>query len=127
MTKIGIFRCAQNEKECPMTSCFLSLQNREHGFSGYDQAEIAGIFTLQDSEAENISLAETFKSKGVEVIHFVTCSFSHKGDGKIWYLGNGFFENVDDLARKISRETGLPCVKGTAHLPEEYTVEVFKE
>lgn len=82
MTKIGIFRCAQNEKECPMTSCFLS---------------------------------------------FVTCSFSYKGDGKIWYLGNGFFENVDDLAIKISRETGLPCVKGTAHLPEEYTVEVFKE
>ncbi len=125
MTKIGIFRCKNNEMKCPLTNCFRSLYERKEGFSQYDNPQLAGVFTLQESEKDNLSLAEIFKAKGVEVIHFVTCSFSRKDEHKTWHVGNGFYEDVDDLARKIVRQTGLPCIKGTAHLPKEYIIETF--
>lgn len=126
MTKIGLFRCPQNEEKCPLTNCFLSLQEQKQGFSRYEYPRLAGVFTLRESIEDNLALAKILKSKGVDVIHFVTCSFSHKDEGKNWYLGNGFFDNVDHIAQKIAEEIGIPCIKGTAHLPENYSVEVFK-
>jgi predicted metal-binding protein len=126
MTKIGLFRCPHNEGKCPLTSCFLSLQEQAQGFSRYDNPQLVGVFTLKDSIDENLALAKILKAKGVEVIHFVTCAFSHKDEGKTWYLGNGFYEDVDSVARKIVQETGIPCIKGTAHLPENYSVEIFE-
>ena len=46
-------------------------------------------------------MAKILKSKGVEVIHFSTCTFSHKEDGK-WSLGQGLCEDLDTLAQRIS-------------------------
>ncbi len=125
MSKIGIFRCQGNEKKCPLTNCLLSLQERKQGFARYDQPELYGIFSLQEDFEENVNLANIMKSKGVEVIHIATCAFSKKAEGKNWELGGGYYNNVDSIAEKIAKETGLPCVKGTAHLPEGYEVECF--
>jgi hypothetical protein len=33
---------------------------------------------------------------------------------------------VDALLERITREADIPCVKGTAHLPSSYALEVFK-
>jgi len=125
MPRIGIFRCWENEKKCPLTNCILSLQERKQAFAGYDEAELYGIFTLQDNFEENVNLANIMKSKGVEIFHIVTCAFSRKVEGKNWELGGGYFEEIDSLAEKIARETGLPCIKGTAHLPQDYEVQRF--
>ncbi len=125
MSKIGIFRCQGNEKKCPLTNCLLSLQQGKQAFSSYDEVELYGVFSLQEDFEENVNLANIMKSKGVEVIHIVTCAFSNKSSGKNWELGGGYCSNVDSLAEKIARETGLPCVKGTAHLPQEYELESF--
>jgi predicted metal-binding protein len=125
MTQIGVFRCQENAQKCPLTNCFKSLRGRVQGFAGYDEAELAGVFTLSDRAEENLALAKILKSKGAEAIHIVTCAFCQKGqDG--WQLGNGFRSQVDETARSIAEATGLPCVKGTAHLPEGYEPEVFK-
>jgi predicted metal-binding protein len=125
MTAIGLFRCRKNETKCPLTNCFRSLFSRQQGFSDYEQTEIAGVFTLQDDQAINLDLAKILKSKGAEAIHITTCAFAHKGEGKTWHLGNGFAKNVDELCAAIAKETGLPCIKGSAHLPEGYTPQVF--
>jgi predicted metal-binding protein len=125
MTAIGLFRCRENESKCPLTNCFQSLFSRQQGFTGYEQAELAGVFTLQDEQTANLDLAKILKSKGAEAIHIATCAFAHKGEGKTWHLGNGFVGNVDELCAAIAKETGLPCVKGSAHLPEGYSPQVF--
>jgi len=126
MTKIGIFRCKENEQKCPLTNCFLSLQEKKQGFAHYEEVKLYGVFTLSDKLEDNINLAKIFKSKGVEVIHFVTCSFSSKDENSNWELGNGFFEDIDSMAQEIAENTGLACVKGTAHLPKDYVLETFK-
>ena len=126
MTRIGIFRCRENENKCPLTSCFTSLHERKQGFSGYQDTELTGVFSLSDSAEDNVALARILQAKGAEAIHFVTCSFCQKGEGKTWHLGNGHCPHVDSFARRIAEETGIPCVKGTAHLPEGYVPEVVK-
>jgi predicted metal-binding protein len=126
MTAIGLFRCQENETKCPLTNCFRSLLSREQAFSGYERTELAGVFTLQDDLAATLDLAKILKSKGAEAIHIPTCAFAHKGEGKTWHLGHGFVPNVDDLCTAIAKESGLPCVKGSAHLPEGYTPQVFQ-
>jgi predicted metal-binding protein len=121
---IGLIRCEKNEQRCPLTGCLTCLKETREGFADYDQAHLSGVFTCRCPGDNVANLGKILKSKGVEAIHFCTCTFASKEDGK-WKLGQGFCENVDDLLKKISRETGLHCVKGSAHLPEEYSVETF--
>lgn len=125
MTCIGLLRCRENETKCPLTNCFRSLVNREQGFFGYDQTDLTGVFTLQDEMKETLDLARILKSKGAEAIHVVTCAFAHKQEGTTWKLGHGFVPDVDHLCARIAQTTGLPCIKGSAHLPPGYTPEVF--
>ncbi|GAB4348230.1 MAG: hypothetical protein Kow0099_30690 [Candidatus Abyssubacteria bacterium] len=126
MTSVGIIRCEKNEERCPLTNCLKSLRNTEQGFASYDGAELVGIFTCRCPGDNLVNLGKILKSKGAEMIHFCTCTFAHREEGK-WMLGEGFCDHVDLLLRQLSREVGIPFVKGTAHLPEGYGVEVFKE
>ncbi len=121
---IGIIRCEKNGDRCPLTGCIKSLEKRNEGFSNYDETELTGIFTCKCPGDKVVDFGKILKSKGAEAIHFCTCTFSRKVDGK-WVLGDGFCDHVDELAGNVAKETGLPCVKGTAHLPEGYQPVVF--
>ena len=125
MSKIGFIRCEKNETKCPLTSCFKALSSAAEGFAGCEEPEIVGVFTCR-CPGENVAdMAKILKSKGAERIHFCTCMFSHREkDG--WTLGSGFCADVDQLVRLAADETGIPCIKGTAHLPNGYVPEVFK-
>ncbi len=125
MTAIGLLRCRENETKCPLTNCFRSLFSREQAFSRYESTQLAGVFTIQEDWDRTLELAKILRSKGAEVIHITTCAFAHKESGTTWQLGDGFFPNSDELCAAVARETGLPCVKGSAHLPPDYTPQVF--
>ena len=125
MTAIGLLRCPENEFKCPLTNCFRSLLSRQQAFAGYEHTDLAGVFTMHRNRDTTLDLARILQSKGAEVIHVVTCAFAHKDQGKTWHLGNGFVSNVDDLCAAISTASGLPCIKGSAHLPRNYSPEVF--
>ena len=124
MTKIGIIRCEKNADRCPLTSCFKSLRNTEEGFSGYEETELTGVFNCRCPGDHVGNLAKILKSKGAQAVHFCTCTFAQKEDGK-WKMGDGFCPNIDDLLQEVSKEAGIPCIKGTAHLPEGFTPKVF--
>jgi predicted metal-binding protein len=124
MAKIGLIRCEKNENRCPLTGCFQSLENSIQGFEGYDTTKMVGVFTCRCPGDRVVDMAEIMKSKGADVIHFCTCSFAHKEDGK-WVLGQGFCENIDDLAQQIADKAAINCIKGSAHLPEGYQPEKF--
>ncbi|MGB9499124.1 MAG: CGGC domain-containing protein [Dissulfuribacterales bacterium] len=125
MANIGIIRCEKNEDRCPMTSCIKSLKKTGEGFAKYDSAELIGVFTCKCPGDNVINLGKILKSKGAEAIHFCTCTFSSKKDGA-WTLGDGFCNNTDSILEKLSAEVKLPCIKGTAHLPSGYQVEVYE-
>ncbi|MDD4731215.1 MAG: CGGC domain-containing protein [Desulfovibrio sp.] len=119
MTKIGIIRCEKNEHACPLTSCFKCLNSMEQGFAGYDECELAGVFTCRCPGDNVPELARILKAKGAEAIHFPTCTFAHKRkDG--WEMGRGLCPEMDALVQEANEKSGLPCVKGTAHLPKGY-------
>jgi predicted metal-binding protein len=102
------------------------MRERIQGFSDYQETSLIGVFTLPEDEDQAVELAKILKAKGAEVIHMATCAFSHKAEGKTWLLGQGFYSKTDDVAGRIAAEAGIPCVKGTAHLPEGYQPEVFR-
>ena len=124
MTSIGIIRCEKNAEKCPLTGCIKSLQNAREGFSGYDNGALVGVFTCKCPGENVVDLGKILKSKGAEAIHFCTCTFAKKNEGK-WVLGNGFCDQTDEILKNLSAQLGIPCVKGTAHLPEGYQAEVF--
>lgn len=120
-----MIRCEKNETRCPLTACFSSLDNSAQGFEGYENPTLSGVFTCR-CPGDNIrELGKILKSKGAEAIHLCTCIFAHKEDGK-WIMGDGFCDHADELAKQLAEAAGIPCVKGTAHLPEGYAPEVFK-
>ena len=123
--KIGLLRCAQNERKCPLTNCFKTMNACTQGFSGYEATELAGVFTVAEFPEETVTLAKILKAKGAEVIHISTCAFAHKEDGK-WHEGQGFISDCAGLMARIAKEADIPCVMGAAHLPEGYTVQKFK-
>jgi len=125
MAKVGIIRCEKNAERCPLTGCLKSLSNTKEGFSSYEKAELIGIFTCRCPGNNVIDMGKILKSKGAETIHFCTCIFAHREDGK-WVAGGGFCDHLDTLLRRLSKEADIPCAKGTAHLPEGYKAEVFK-
>lgn len=126
MANIGVIRCEKNEGHCPLTSCLKSLRNMKEGFSSYENAELIGVFTCRCPGNSLGSMAKILKSKGADAIHFCTCTFAHREDGK-WVGGGGYCDELDTLLQHLSTEVDIPCVKGTAHLPEGYKVEAFKE
>lgn len=127
MTKAAIIRCEKNMDRCPLTNCFRSLTEKTEGFAGYDECVPAGIFTCRCPGDNAVDSAKILKAKGAEVIHFCTCSFAQKTDGKWLLKDGGFCENIDDIIERVHEETGIPCVKGTAHLPKDYTLKTWRE
>lgn len=126
MTKVAIIRCEKNEEKCPLTNCFKCLVEKKEGFSKYDECRPVGVFTCR-CPGDNVStLAKILKSKGAGVIHLQTCAFAKKTD-QGWDSSNGgFCENLDEIIDRVNKESGLPCVKGTAHLPEGYAPEILE-
>jgi predicted metal-binding protein len=126
MTKVAIIRCEKNETRCPLTNCFNCLAEKKEGFIGYDDCMLSGVFTCRCPGDNLADLAKILKSKGAEVIHFCTCTFAKKtADG--WdATHNGFCKNIDVLIEQVNTVTGLPCVKGTAHLPKGYELKTWE-
>ena len=126
MTKVAIIRCEKNENRCPLTNCLKCLTETKEGFAGYDAAVPAGVFTCRCPGDNVADMAKILKSKGAEAIHFCTCTFASKTD-KGWVSGQGgFCDHLDHLMEVAHTATGLPCVKGTAHLPKDYDAEIRK-
>jgi len=121
---IGIIRCEKNEEQCPLTGCLKCLDNTEQAFTEYDVAQLVGVFTCRCPGDNVVNLGKILKAKGAQAIHFCTCAFSKKKEGR-WVLGEGYCDNTDGILKKLSLETDLPCVKGSAHLPAGYQVETF--
>jgi predicted metal-binding protein len=120
MTKAAIIRCEKNLETCPLTNCLKCLTLSKEGFSQYDGCIPAGIFTCRCPGDNLIRLAKILKAKGAEVIHFCTCTFSKKTENG-WDLSDGgFCDKIDYIISQVHQATALPCVKGTAHLPEGY-------
>jgi len=124
MTKVAIIRCEKNENRCPLTSCFKCLGENTQGFAGYDKSILAGVFTCRCPGDNAVDLAKILKSKGAEAIHFCTCTFANKTDGGWVSSGGGFCDHLDQIIEQVHDATGLSCVKGTAHLPKDYKVEI---
>lgn len=124
MIKTGLIRCEKNEKSCPLTSCLNSLKTASEGFAGNEKYELMGVFTCRCPGDGISDMAKILKSKGAEIIHFCTCTFASRENGK-WINGNGFCSNIDSLVQKAADASGIPCVKGSAHLPEGYNVETI--
>jgi len=125
MTKVAIIRCEKNMDRCPLTSCLKCLIEKKEGFARYDECIPAGIFTCRCPGDNAVDLAKILKAKGAEVIHFCTCTFAGKTD-KGWSVAQGgFCDNPDEIIERINKETDLPCVKGSAHLPKDYTLQVW--
>lgn len=125
MTNVAIIRCEKNENRCPLTSCFKTLINRKEGFSGYSETVPAGVFTCRCPGDNVVDLARILKSKGAEAVHFCTCTFAKKTKNGWDMSEGGFCDRLDDLMKKVNEQTGLCCVKGSAHLPEGYTPVVM--
>ena len=121
---IGIIRCEKNADRCPLTACIKAVSGGVQGFSGYENPQLIGVFACKCPGDNVNSLGKILKKKGAEAIHFCTCAFSRKQNGK-WELGNGFCDHVDSILKTLSDETGIPCIKGTAHLPDGYQPQEF--
>jgi len=126
MTKVAIIRCEKNEFRCPLTSCFNCLTDKTEGFARYADTRLAGVFTCRCPGDETVNLAKILKSKGAEAIHFCTCTFATKEDGGWGMSRGGFCDHLDEIMQKVQEATGLPCVKGSAHLPAGYTPVVLE-
>ncbi|MBG0790293.1 MAG: CGGC domain-containing protein [Desulfovibrionaceae bacterium] len=124
MTKIGIIRCEKNEKNCPLTGCITCLGQQTQGFDSYDKTRLAGVFTCRCDMDDAANMAKILKAKGVEAIHVPTCLFANKTDGKWTLKGGGLCDRLETLTDRIRAASGLPCVQGTAHLPEGYVPEI---
>jgi predicted metal-binding protein len=119
MEKLAIIRCEKNLDRCPMTECLESVRRRMDGFAGYEDPRLLGIFTCHCNDEIILNLCRILKEKGVEIIHFCTCTFAREGQEQ-WIEGEGLCHHVDELMERIHKELGLRCVKGTAHLPKDY-------
>jgi len=128
MTKIAIIRCEKNEDRCPLTGCFTCLVENKQGFARYEDASMpGGVFTCRCPGDNVVGFAKILKSKGVEAIHFVTCTFATKKEGKWEDADGGFCDNIDAIIDQVHQDTGMTCVKGSAHLPENYTPRVWEK
>jgi predicted metal-binding protein len=125
MKQIGIIRCEKNENKCPLTSCLRSLSKKREGFSLYDDCELTGVLTCRCPGDIAVNHAKILKAKGADAIHFCTCTFASKGENGWSIEKGGFCDHIDDLIGKVHQESGLSCVKGSAHLPEGYEIRTW--
>jgi predicted metal-binding protein len=101
------------------------MTQQKEGFARYDGCMPAGIFTCRCPGNNAVDLAKILKSKGAEAIHFCTCSFAKKSDDDWVTTDGGFCDHIDDIIETVFQETKLPCVKGTAHLPQWYALQTW--
>lgn len=120
MTKIAMIRCEKNENTCPLTACIACLERGTQAFKGYDETTLVGVFTCRCGQDNLEDLARVLKSKGAEVIHVPTCLFANKVDGRWVMEGGGLCRELESVCSRIREASGLPCVEGTAHLPEGF-------
>jgi predicted metal-binding protein len=125
MTGIGIIRCEKNMDKCPLTSCLKSLFQKKEGFSIYGECALTGIFTCRCPGDIAVEHARILKGKGAGAIHFCTCTFSSKGDNGWTEETGGFCDHINDIMEKVRKEVNISCVKGTAHLPKDYTLRMW--
>jgi len=126
MTKVAIIRCEKNENRCPLTNCFKTMMETSQGFAGYDDCMPAGVFTCRCPGDNALAYAKILKSKGTQAIHFCTCGFAGKTENGWDEAKGGFCDHLESIAENVARETGLPCVLGTAHLPKGYIPKIIK-
>lgn len=123
MKKIGIIRCEKNMDKCPLTNCFRCLDEGKEGFSECPEGSLMGVFTCHCPGEKAVDLGKILKAKGAEAIHFCTCTFAEKSQGA-WVMTNGgYCDQIDAVIEQVNAQTGLPCVKGTAHLPQGYVLQ----
>ncbi|WDP85535.1 MAG: CGGC domain-containing protein [Desulfobacter sp.] len=125
MTKVAIIRCEKNENRCPLTGCFKTMVETTQGFSMYDSCVPAGVFTCRCPGDNAVDNAKILKAKGAQAIHFCTCGFAKKTENGWDKSQGGFCDHLETIAEKVAKETGLPIVLGTAHLPEGYSPKVI--
>jgi len=125
MTNVAIIRCEKNETKCPLTNCFKCMMDSKEGFSIYNECIPAGVFTCRCPGDNAIELAKILKAKGADAIHFCTCAFAKKTESGWQTSSGGFCDKLDELIGRVHEETGLPCIKGTAHLPKGYKLEIL--
>ena len=101
------------------------MTQQKEGFAHYDDCMLAGVFTCRCPGDNAADLAKILKSKGAEVIHFCTCSFASKSDDGWVTTNGGFCDHLDSIIDLVYKETMVPCVKGTAHLPKGYTIQTW--
>ena len=68
--------------------------------------------------------AKILKAKGAEAIHVPTCLFANKTDGEWISENGGMCDKLEALTYLIQEAAGLPCIRGTAHLPKGFVPEV---
>lgn len=122
MKDVAIIRCEKNEHRCPLTSCMKSVEAADQAFAVHGEpCRLRGVFTCRCEDANPAALAGVLKAKGAQAVHLPTCTFASKKDGA-WTLGGGFCPRLDEIVEAV-RSAGIPCVMGTAHLPEGYSPE----
>ena len=126
MTNVAIIRCEKNMDRCPLTNCFKCLAATKEGFAMYDDCVLSGVFTCRCPGDITINLSKILKAKGAEAIHFCTCTFAKKTDEGWVTDDGGFCENIDKIIEQVEKEIGIPCIKGTAHLPKGYKIEAIR-
>ncbi len=124
MAKIGLIRCERNATRCPLTGCLTCIQETRQGFLGYDRAELIGIFTCACPGEHLSGYAKILEKKGADAIHLSTCTFAHKAEGR-WVMGNGLCAQPEKVMKKLAAAVSIPCIMGSAHLPDDYCPEVF--
>lgn len=120
MTDVAIIRCEKNRDKCPLKNCLKSLFDKKQAFADYELTSPAGVFTCRCPGDNAVDLAKKLKAKGAEVIHFTTCTFASKTADGWTSEDGGFCEDIENLISTVSREADIPCVRGTAHLPQGY-------
>lgn len=120
MKDIAIIRCEKNETRCPLTSCMKSVEAADQGFAVHGEPiRLRGVFTCRCESTDPVKLAAVLKAKGADTVHLPTCTFASKGENG-WAMGCGLCPKIEEIADAI-RSTGIPCVLGTAHLPQGYS------
>lgn len=125
MTPVAIIRCEKNMERCPLTNCLRCLDEGKEAFAGYEACRLVGVFTCRCPGENAKDLAKILKSKGAEVIHFCTCSFAGKTEGGWSFEKGGFCDQIDAIIKQVHGDVGIPCVKGTAHLPKDYDLKTW--
>ena len=108
-----------------MKRCLTCLFKGKEGFVGHMDCTPAGVLTCRCPGDNVAAMANILKAKGADVIHVCTCTFARK-TARGWRAAEGgFCDHIEEIIDRIQTETGLPVVKGTAHLPVDYRLQTY--